>query len=122
MNTTIGCALLGMCTVLVWPPALATLLGWEPPLPHRGDGSARLLALAASTGNAALLAAVAPRLAAAPGTVTTVCSYTAALLTITAAALCVAYERTPAEHPEEDPPPRTRPAPAPSAPARRPRR
>ncbi|MER6525463.1 hypothetical protein [Streptomyces sp. NPDC001508] len=106
MNTTIGCALLGMCTVLVWPPALATLLGWEPPLPHRGDGSARLLAMAASTGHAALLAGVTPRLAAAPGTVTTVCSCTAALLAITAAALCVAYERTPAgQHEEEHPPP-----------------
>lgn len=104
MNTTIGCALLGVCTVLVWPPALATLLGWEPPLPHRGAGSVRLLALAAATGHAALLATVAPRLTAAPGALATACSYAAALLALTAAALCAAYDRPPAQKPEKRPP------------------
>ncbi|WP_405954886.1 hypothetical protein [Streptomyces phaeochromogenes] len=95
MSTPTHCVALGICTVLLLPPILATLLGWNPPLPHRDDGSIRLLASAAAAAYTAVLTEVAPRLAGAPEIVVTPCSYAALVLAVVAVALGVAYLRAP---------------------------
>ncbi|MFJ9714247.1 hypothetical protein [Streptomyces sp. NPDC101234] len=93
MNVVIGCAALGGCTVLMLPPAPATFLGGDPPLPHRDEGSVRLPATAATTAYAAVLTEAVPRLVGVLEPVPEVCSYTATILAVGAAALCVVHER-----------------------------
>jgi hypothetical protein len=93
MQSTTGCVVLAICTVFFVPLILATLLGWDPPLPERDAGSPRLLACATAAAYGSVLTTTVPQLVSAPKALVTTCSYSALVLPIVAIALGTVYDR-----------------------------
>ncbi|MEU3281923.1 hypothetical protein [Streptomyces antibioticus] len=94
MTVAAASVVLGTSAVIVLPLVLAVFLGWAPPLPSRGPGSARLLAAVVAAGYGAVVSEALPYLAGASGHVVALGSCTAVTLAVVAFVLGIVYDRS----------------------------